>query len=65
MHHSGHLRTIVRSATDRLIGEKSPENLVSSLTPFGFSFPMTMLLPGGRHDNGMPKISQVKIIPTY
>ncbi|KAH9907356.1 hypothetical protein F4778DRAFT_768940 [Xylariomycetidae sp. FL2044] len=59
------IRSIVSSAKNRLTGKEIPQGEPSQLGPIRSTFPMSIAMPGGRHDNDFADLVKIRILPTY
>ncbi|KAJ5545400.1 hypothetical protein N7461_007704 [Penicillium sp. DV-2018c] len=61
----GVMRSLVNSANRNLVTPREHEEDPQKTRPILSSFPMDMQIPGGRHDNDLADISQIRILPTH
>lgn len=58
------MHSLITSANRRLVAPRVYEETPQSVSALS-SFPLDMQIPGGRHDNDLADISEVKILPTH
>ncbi|PYI22896.1 hypothetical protein BO99DRAFT_377209 [Aspergillus violaceofuscus CBS 115571] len=59
------MQSLIASANSRLYTPRAHEGNAQKSGSALSSFPLDMQIPGGRHDNDLADISQVKILPTH